>query len=568
MKIKNLPHATIKAKLIGLTLLFLINSSNVFAQGDSLITILSNELDREFAILSKLEDPVYYMDYHIRDDKSLSVTADLGSLSQSGNTHSRVASVNIRIGAYQKDNTHESGQIMDEFGGMNNAIPIPLENNEKAIAQSLWILTDLKYREAEDQYSQVKSQEEVSETADFSEEEPEVFIGEVKDIDIVSDQKLIEENLKSLSALFLENEDIVNGTISLNRTLETKYFVSSEGSRIVHQLRYNFLIISATIRDSEGELIPLYQTYFAFDDDGLPEIETLKKDIGQIMSTLVELQSAPFAEPYTGPAILHPRAAGVFFHEIFGHRIEGSRLNSDYDSQTFMEKVGEQVLPKSISVYMDPTIDKLAGQDLLGYYLFDDEGVRAQRVKVVEHGILRNFLMTRTPLEQFPNSNGHARTEAGYSPVSRQSNLIVEAAKQLSEEDLRKQLLKECKNQKKEYGYYFMDVQGGFTNTDRFSPNAFNIMPTLVYRVFVDGRPDQLVRGVNLIGTPLSMFAEIKAASQDRATFNGFCGAESGSIPVSATAPGLLVRRIETQKKFRMTSPENTPLLSRPQSEN
>lgn len=568
MNIKNLPHASIKAKLIGLILLFLINSSKVFAQGDSLITILSNELDREFAILSKLEDPVYYMDYHIRDDKSLSVTADLGSLSQSGNTHSRVASVNIRIGAYQKDNTHESGQIMDEFGGMNNAIPIPLENNEKAIAQSLWILTDLKYREAEDQYSQVKSKEEVSETADFSEEESEVFIGEVKDIDIVSDQKLIEENLKSLSALFLENEDIVNGSISLNRTLETKYFVSSEGSRIVHQLRYNFLIISATIRDSEGELIPLYQTYFAFDDDGLPEMETLKKDIGQIMSTLVELQSAPFAEPYTGPAILHPRAAGVFFHEIFGHRIEGSRLNSDYDSQTFMEKVGEQVLPKSISVYMDPTIDKLAGQDLLGYYLFDDEGVRAQRVKVVEHGILRNFLMTRTPLEHFPNSNGHARTEAGYSPVSRQSNLIVEAAKQLSEEDLRKQLLKECKNQKKEYGYYFMDVQGGFTNTDRFSPNAFNIMPTLVYRVFVDGRPDQLVRGVNLIGTPLSMFAEIKAASQDRATFNGFCGAESGSIPVSATAPGLLVRRIETQKKFRMTSPENTPLLSRPQSEN
>jgi TldD protein len=115
--------------------------------------------------------------------------------------------------------------------------------------------------------------------------------------------------------------------------------------------------------------------------------------------------------------------------------------------------------------------------------------------------------------------------------------------------DLRKMLINECQKQKKPYGYFFMDVIGGFTTTDRYMPNAFNIFPTEVYRVYVDGRPDELVRGVELIGTPLAMFAEIKAADDKSEVFTGFCGAESGSVPVTAISPSLYVKRIETQKK-------------------
>jgi TldD protein len=255
------------------------------------------------------------------------------------------------------------------------------------------------------------------------------------------------------------------------------------------------------------------------------------------------------AEPYTGPAILYSHAAGVFFHEIFGHRVEGHRFKDQADGQTFQGKVQEQVLPATMSITFDPTRSHFQEQALNGYYKFDDEGIEGRKVKVVDKGVLKTFLMSRTPIKGFEKSNGHARTDGGAPPVSRQSNLIIESEKLVEMADLRKMLISECKKQKKKYGYLFMDVMGGFTTTDRFMPNAFNIFPTEVYRVYTDGRPDELVRGVDLIGTPLAMFAEIKAAGDKSEVFTGFCGAESGSIPVTAISPSLFVKRIETQKK-------------------
>uniref|UniRef100_UPI0032EBA59C TldD/PmbA family protein n=1 Tax=Ekhidna sp. TaxID=2608089 RepID=UPI0032EBA59C len=560
---KPFPQKQIDLRLACLLVGIFAFLSTVRAQSNPLIDILSKELDREFEVLSKADDPVYYMDYQVMDVNQQIIHTNLGSLVNSTHSRRRTANVNIRIGDYQRDNTHN----VNEFNQQQfNAMPIALETNEQAISHMFWTMTNIKYQAAVEEYRQATAREDKTTTADFTKEKPEVYIEEIEEKDLTRDTDEIEARLKRLSALFLQNENIIIGEVSLNREVKTKYFVSTEGSKVAHQIEYNFLSISGNILDSEGAFIPLYQTYFAYDLDELPDEESLKADINRLIETLVALQSAPLAEPYSGPAILHPRAAGVFFHEIFGHRIEGSRLSSEYDSQTFKEKVGESVLPKSISVYMDPTIKELGDQALLGHYLFDDEGVRAQKVNVVEGGILKNFLMTRKPLDSFVSSNGHARTEGGMAPVSRQSNLIVEADRQLSEDDLRKQLIKECKKQGKKYGYYFVDVEGGFTNTNRFSPNAFNIMPTVVYKVYVDGRPDELVRGVDLIGTPLSMFAEIKAASDHRATFNGYCGAESGNVPVSATAPGLLVRRIETQKKMRETNEDEAPILSRPLS--
>jgi len=293
----------------------------------------------------------------------------------------------------------------------------------------------------------------------------------------------------------------------------------------------------------------LYQSYFASDPAHLPSEEAILLDVNNLIAKLKLLRAAPVAEPYSGPAILYARAAGVFFHEIFGHRVEGHRLKDKTDGQTFKDKLKEQVLPKTLSVVFDPTLQNFNGQALNGYYQYDDEGVPGQKVTVVEKGILKTFLMSRSPIESFSKSNGHGRGQADNEAVSRQSNLIIENEKVVSMKDLRKMLIAECKKQKKAYGYLFTDVVGGFTTTQRYMPNAFNIFPTEVYRVYADGRPDELVRGVDLIGTPLAMFAEITAADDNRQVFTGFCGAESGSVPVTAISPSLFVKRIETQRK-------------------
>jgi len=277
-----------------------------------------------------------------------------------------------------------------------------------------------------------------------------------------------------------------------------------------------------------------------------------------MVKNLVALKNAPVADPYSGPALLSGRASGVFFHEIFGHRVEGQRLKKSYDAQTFKKKINEQVLPACLSVYCDPNQKDYKGHELNGYYQYDDQGVKGQHVSIVENGILKNFLMSRVPITGFPKSNGHGRAAYGSQPVARQSNLIVENNQPHTEAELHAQLIKLAKEQNKPYAYLFDDVVGGFTTTDRFNPNAFNVTPTLVYRVYTDGRPDELVRGVNLIGTPLSMFSQIDQAGGTSDIFNGYCGAESGSIPVSCVSPMMLVRQIETQKKAKS---QDLPLI-------
>jgi predicted Zn-dependent protease len=266
-----------------------------------------------------------------------------------------------------------------------------------------------------------------------------------------------------------------------------------------------------------------------------------------------------------GPAILSGRAAGVFFHEIFGHRIEGHRQRDESEGQTFTNSVEKPVLPEFLSVRFDATRKASGGVDLNGWYAFDDQGMEARPVQLVQNGILKTFLMARTPVSGFANSNGHGRAQQGYEVVSRQSNLLVESKKEVSDAQLRTLLIEEVKRQKKPYGLYFEQVTGGYTTTRRQGLQAFTVVPLVVYRVYADGRPDEMVRGADIVGTPLASFSRILATSDKSEVFNGYCGAESGSVPVAAVSPALLVSEIEIQRKPE--SKDMGPLLPRPRVE-
>jgi predicted Zn-dependent protease len=278
---------------------------------------------------------------------------------------------------------------------------------------------------------------------------------------------------------------------------------------------------------------------------------------------LDNLAAAPPAEPIVCPAILSGKASAVFFHEIFGHRVEGHRQKDINEGQTFTKMLGTKVLPDFISVTFDATRENYQGSDLIGHYDYDDEGVKARPVKVVQDGVLKTFLLSRSPVGEFKESNGHGRRQAGYEIVSRQSNLIVESSKSVSSKELRARLVEEIKKQQKPYGLYFEEVSSGYTTTGRRGLQAFTVVPLVVYRVFADGRPDELIRGVDIVGTPLASFQKILATSDTAEIFNGYCGAESGSVPVSAVSPAILVSEIETQKK--QNSQEKPPLLPRPE---
>jgi predicted Zn-dependent protease len=307
------------------------------------------------------------------------------------------------------------------------------------------------------------------------------------------------------------------------------------------------------------------ETFEAFDAKDLPKDEVIRAAIDRVGKDLTGLLKAPVVDPFVGPAILSGRAAGVFFHEIFGHRVEGHRQKDETEGQTFTKSVNGPVLPEFLSVIFDPTKRKVGAVDLNGWYRFDDEGVPARPVTVVDKGILKTFLMSRSPIDGFPTSNGHGRRAAGAEVVSRQSNLFVESTKRVSDQELRQMLIEEVKRQNKPYGLFFDQVTGGYTTTARRGLQAFTVIPLVVYRVYPDGRPDELIRGVSIVGTPLASFASILATSEKRAVFNGICGAESGNVPVSAIAPALLVSNIEIQRKER--SLDQPPYLPRPEKQ-
>lgn len=560
-----------KRRIILLLASFLISAATTLAQ-DSLLAILSREIDREMAELKKQEVPPYYISYRVDDMRNTQIEASFGDLMASDSDRRRILTVQVRVGSPSLDNTHEVRYGYDYLDlGLPSGrwAPIPLDDEPEALAQTLWQRTDEEYREAVEDFAKVRANvavkvEAEDKSPDFSKARIDTFY-QPPAAEPELDRELWEERLRQISRLFLEDPDISRSLARLRLSQVRKYFVSTEGARIVHNRLAVNLDIMGEVKAEDGMVLPLYKSYFAFSPQELPPQETLLAEARELVRKLSAIKKAPIVEAYAGPALLTAGSAGVFFHEIFGHRVEGERQKSEYDAQTFKKKMGQPVLPQELSVIFDPTIDHYRGLALNGSYLYDDQGVRSQRVEVVRKGILNDFLMSRTPIDNFPRSNGHGRAQAGMQPVARQSNLIVENAKPLSLAELRRRLILELKRQGKEFGYLFAGVTGGFTMTDRFLPNAFNVTPTEVYRIYTDGRPDELVRGVDLVGTPLSVFSQIMAAGDRPEVFNGTCGAESGGVPVAAVCPALFVKQIEIQRRGK--SQEKPPLLPRPSLE-
>jgi predicted Zn-dependent protease len=322
------------------------------------------------------------------------------------------------------------------------------------------------------------------------------------------------------------------------------------------------LVIEAETRAEDGMDLLRVESFQGASPNDLPSESELIAKVDKIAADLKALRAAPVAEPYAGPALLSGRAAAVFFHEVLGHRLEGHRQRGESEGQTFTKKVNQQVLPPFLTVIDDPTVKELNSVKLAGYYEFDDEGVPAQKVDAVDHGILKNFLMSRMPITNFSHSNGHGRRQAGLMPTGRQGNLIVTSTKTVKDSELRQRFIEEIKKQRKPYGLYFEDIQGGFTLTGRATPQAFQVIPVMVWRVYPDGRPDELVRGVDIVGTPLLSLNNIILTGDTLQVFNGICGAESGQIPVAAVAPAMLFSEIEVQKRHKGT--QRPPLLPPP----
>ena len=513
-----------------------------------MLAVMEKELARAKTELGKLDPAPYFLSYSVSDHALLNVSASQGALLNSTTLHVRYGAVHTRIGSAKLDNTHDENRGSGIESGL-----LPQTNDPDALSRVLWKLTYEGYRKAQRAYLNVKTQtavraKEEDTSPDFSEEAPQTSIA-APAAPLGIDLKQWEEQAKKYSAILKKYPEIEESYVNFSAQQSNLYLASSEGSRVVTPETTIRLVVYAATHAEDGMDLMRVETFQATTAAKLPGEAEVTAKIEKMAADIQRLKTAPVTEPATVPVLLSGRSAAVFFHEVLGHRLEGHRQRDEKEGQTFTKKIGQPVLPEFLSVADDPTKRELNGVELAGYYAFDDEGMPGNRVELIEHGTLKNFLMSRMPINHFAKSNGHGRAQAALMPTGRQGNLMVTSTHTVKDSEMRQQLLDEIKKQGKPYGLFFEDIQGGFTLTTRATPQAFQILPVMVWKVYPDGKPDELVRGVDIVGTPIAALNRIVVTGDTQQVFNGVCGAESGSVPVSASAPSMLFSEIEVQKR-------------------
>ncbi len=542
-------------------------------KGDAspVLPILERELATNFAKLQSselAEQPPYFMAYDLVALDSLVLEANDGALDQRLHDRDRTLDVDVRVGSTELDNGHPTNGWYGG-NGLGTGVPVSVEDDPLSLAQALWMVTEVQYQQAFDAWTQAVSDEATMTREDEPEhpdftlvEQPLEHIEAPRSVELDKLADAWAPTITELSTILGDDPLVQQATAVLYATVENRSYVDTQGAKVQTGRTRVRVVLFAGAQADDGMGLQRVMTFERHLPEQLPEPEQLRALAKQMREQLMALREAPIAEPYTGPAVLEGPAAGVFFHEIFGHRLEGHRQKDDYEGQTFTKMLGQRILPEFIDVYDDPSLATIDGTPLNGHYFVDDEAVVAQRASLVEAGVLKGFLLSRSVVAPFEQSNGHGRRERGNMVVARQGNLIVSARETVPDGELRERLIAEAKAQGKPYGLWISDIQGGYTITDRGGPQAFKVQPLLVYRVYTDGRPDELVRGTDIVGTPLAAFETIVAAGDKPGIFNGVCGAESGWVPVSAVSPSLLLSKLEIERS--MHERDKPPLLPAP----
>jgi predicted Zn-dependent protease len=523
------------------------------ASSDPLLDAMKTELNRSADKLKNAEaTPLYYIGYEVYDKTSYSLSAQEGTVYSEDDRRNRTLDVDVRVGSTSLDNTHEiKGNNSSGNSSRQEAFSIPIENDPAPLRAEIWNLTDRAYKAAEDQYAKVKmnksvTAEEEDKSDDFSRARADDFYE--KSAFPAFDRDKFRGMARRLSDKFKAYDFIYDSDVRFTVDTNNRYMVNSDSASLVTGNTYVRFIYSLVTRTKDGMDLSRVKIYDSDTPAEIPDEAVIARDMDASIAELKALRDAPPEQPYSGPVLLQSRAAGVFFHEILGHRLEGHRQKSEESGQTFAKKVGQPIMPAFLSLYDDPGQYRFGSQFLRGSYRYDDETAPARKAVLVENGVLKGFLMGRSPIKNFPESNGHGRRSEGHGAVARMGNLVAVSTKMVPYAELRKKLIEEVKKSGKPYGLVVTDIAGGFTITERYLPQSFSVNVTMGYKVYPDGRPDEAVRGLNLIGTPLQTFSRILETGDDYAVFNGSCGAESGWVPVSSVAPSLLFSEMETEK--------------------
>jgi predicted Zn-dependent protease len=502
----------------------------------------------------------YFVSYLVRDIEQFWIDARFGALFADERRRWRRGFADVRVGSYRADHVPDGG--LGDNSTKSEAYSyssLPIGDNLGGVMHGVWQLTEARYREAAEDLLEKRAEELHVRDPNrslpaFERREPTVYQS-VPDFPAVDRQGWV-DYVEAASAIGRRERDLVGCEVELTVRNSTRMFVSTEGSIIVDRQPLWQLSVMLDLSSEAGVTVPWNLSHFVTDPRELPTLDVLKTSMRGALRTMRLIAGAETLRAYSGPVLLDPKPAGLLMHEAIGHRLEGNRLLSSGEGQTFRDALGSELLPAGLSMRDDPTLSHFDGQSLVGHYLYDDEGVPAGRAELVDRGRIRGYLTSRAAVARGHRSNGHARNESFERPMSRMGVTSVEAHEGIDDASLKRSLIEEVKRRRLPYGVHVLLADSGETATKSYDFQAFLGNIRAATRVFPDGR-EELVRDVSFVGTPLNAVRGIIAAGTRRELDNSYCGAESGAVPVSTISPALLIENLELQSSAR--SP-NAPL--------
>jgi TldD protein len=573
-----------------------VQSSSAQQDKDQTLRAMRDEMARAKSRLELMipgaDQPVrpYYIEYRLLDLEVREVVAEFGTLLTSEHRRNRFMNVVARVGSYKLDSSNFVGE--EGFRGFIGPTgSVGIDRDYDSLRQDLWIATDQAFKEAVETYSRkqayLSSLARQSDIDDFTRQEPAQVVEPLEMPDWTS--RNWDQEARQVSAELRAYPDIRESRVTFYLVYATEYLLTSEGSEI-RQNRH-FAVIEAGMNTLAEDGVPLnhlYSTYASHPAD-LPNVDSVRKGLRVAATELMALRAAPNAQDYTGPVLFEPRAAASLLAQVLGPAVNGSRppisfspvmeqmLSGLGGKSDWLGRINSRVLPSSVTLVDDPTSSDFNKTPLFGAYLVDDEGVRAEKVTLVENGILKNELMSRRPGPDFNGSNGHGRAAFLNDAKPTLSNLIFTSSEAFSPEDMKKKFADLCRTEKSSDGQQYCLVIRQMDNPalsllhqEDFSELLASFgggagtgdrLPLVVYRFYPGSGKEELVRGARITGLNTRALRNLAAIGNDSFVFNymqsqinGFAGTALGAfgsaqsgLPASVVAPSLLFDDLEVR---------------------
>ena len=511
---------------------------------DPVLHALQEEMERSKAHL-KLEQMAapYYIDYRVFDIDEKVGEASFGAVRSTVHTHLRFARVIVRVGDYKQDSFFGNGE--------GTVTLVPLDNDPIALRHQIWLATDQAYKAATEALSEKQAklkQYTIDQPVDdFARADPVQFVGPL--VKLESDPKSWYTALRQATSLYKSDPQLESLQADLRVQAVNRYLVTSEGTVIRSGQTFCQLYVEASTQASDGMRLARSKPYRVTALSQLPLQEEFQRDTAELVASLKAMRDAPVVtDEYRGPVLMSGQSAATVFSHLVGENVLGTKPPLGQPGRTvgaFATSYKSRVLPDFLSAVDDPTLSTIAGRPLLGYYQYDDEGVKAEKVTLIDQGKLVNYVIGRTPIRDFAVSNAHGRARLPSNPPGPSlGNLIITASDPLSPADLKKKLLDLCRQRDLPYCYYVATID-------------HENNPNVLYRVWTKDGHEELVRGAAFGDLDTrAMRNDLVAAGDDV-----YVGSRLLNTPHSIVSPSILFDDLEVKpaNKNRDQLPEYPP---------